>query len=174
MKRRAREAGWIRSVRPARREVRVAPAPGRAHDLKETDWVEAVLADGSRLRCRVASARELANEVVMTLAAGVPRDTVARLKGAVVLSETATEEGGGAGFGLQDLKGLSVFDQTGARVGTVSQVYAAGSNEVFEVAKGGGGTLLLPAIPQVIAELDLEQGAMVLNDVAPYAVEDED
>ena len=169
------EIGAIRSVQPARRQVRIAPRPDMARHLKEADWVEAVLRDGSHVRCRVESARELAGLVVVTLSAGVTRDTVARLRGATVLAEVDDEAPvGRGGYRLEDLKGLGVLDRTGTCLGTVATVYAAGTNEVFEVAKCGGGSLLLPAIPQVIAEVDLEKGAMVLNDVAPYAVENED
>jgi len=169
------EIGAIRSVQPARRKVRVAPRPGMGRYLTQAHWVEAVLRDGSHLRCRVESARERGGVVVVTLSAGVTRDTVARLRGATVLVDVDDEERVGRdGYRLEDLKGLSVLDRTGKCLGTVATVYAAGTNEVFEVAKGGGGSLLLPAIAQVIAEVDLDKGAMVLNDVAPYAVEDED
>ena len=169
------EIGPIRSVQPARRKLRVAPLPGRGRHLTQADWVEAVLRDGSHLRCRVESARELAGLVVVTLTAGVTRDTVARLRGATVLADVDDEAPVDRGASrLEDLVGLSVLDRTGKCLGTVATVYSAGTNEVFEVAKCGGGSMLLPAIQQVIGAVDLDKGAMVLNDVAPYAVEHED
>jgi 16S rRNA processing protein RimM len=58
---------------------------------------------------------------------------------------------------------LEVYDVSGARLGTLTQVLATGANDVYVIINEGN-ELLLPAIGDVIISVDLEQGRM---NVAP-------
>ena len=55
--------------------------------------------------------------------------------------------------------GLDVFTDEGEHLGTVQDVIFTGSNEVY-VVQGPRGEVLIPAIADVVQEVDLERGRM--------------
>ena len=61
---------------------------------------------------------------------------------------------------IQDLIGLSVLDADSGEVyGELTDVLQTGANDVYEVT-GTERTILIPAIPDVIIETNLEAGTM--------------
>ena len=60
------------------------------------------------------------------------------------------------------LLGLQVFTNEGEILGRVCEILETGSNDVY-VVSGDGGELLLPALADVIREIDLAQGLMVVD-----------
>jgi 16S rRNA processing protein RimM len=60
------------------------------------------------------------------------------------------------------LIGLDVYDATGERLGQVVRLLATGSNDVYVVG-GPYGELLVPAIEDVIVEVDVPGGRMVVS-----------
>lgn len=59
--------------------------------------------------------------------------------------------------------GLDVFDETGASLGVVSEILETGSNDVYVVKNLAGRELLLPALEQVVLEIDLERKMMKVH-----------
>ncbi|MEG1610051.1 MAG: ribosome maturation factor RimM [Bilophila sp.] len=58
---------------------------------------------------------------------------------------------------LHDMLGLSVFlDATGESLGTLDHVLFHGEQEVWAIRTPDGKELLLPAVPEFVAEIDLE------------------
>lgn len=166
------DIGVVRSVSPARREIRVTPLAGAENLFDRLGLVEVVLADKVVLRCRIQEIRDETGGKILTLSPGVPRETVARMKGATI--EAAAEpEAEQQAYKVEELNGLTVLDKTGAVIGTVTSLYSAGGNDAIEVTRPGGGTILLPVIEQVIAAVNVERGEIIVNDIAPYAVEED-
>jgi len=60
------------------------------------------------------------------------------------------------------LIGLSVQTKEGKALGTLSAVLETGGNDVYVVEKGGK-ELLIPAIEEVIAEVDLLNGRLIVD-----------
>ena len=169
-----RQVGTVTSVNPARRTLRVRPVPGGRRLLEGAAWVHVTLRDDTALRCRVASVAPGEKVFVVTLAPGVTRDTVARMKGAsVALSEEGARAGDDTWHHVSELLEFTVLDEGGHCLGAVAQVYATGTNAVLEIEKAGGGTVLVPAIDEVIAQVDVRRRALTVRDIAPYAVEEE-
>lgn len=65
------------------------------------------------------------------------------------------------------LEGLHVVDESGAELGTLVEVFRVGENEVYRVA-GPVGETLLPALRDVVREIDLPGKRMVVH----YETED--
>ena len=175
MKMRRIDIGTVKSVNPAKREVRVTTAGCAAEKLfSELAAVEFVLPDGTAVKGRVAAVRDDAGGKIIAMTPGMTRDTVGALKGARVLVTrvrvTAEPEAGG--YELVDLNGMSVIDAGGGRIGEVTNIYAAGGNEAIEIERPDGSTLLVPLIEQVVESVDVERGEIVLRDIEPYAVEE--
>lgn len=174
MTRRRTDIGIIRSVSPARREIRVTPVAGAEKLFDRLRLVEVRLADQTELRCRIQEVRDETGGKILTLTPGVPRETVARMKGATLWAAAEPEaEAAEEAYELEDLDGLTVLDRAGAVIGAVTSLYSAGGNDAIEVTRPGGGKVLLPVVEQVIASVNLERGEIVVNDIAPYAVEED-
>jgi 16S rRNA processing protein RimM len=60
------------------------------------------------------------------------------------------------------LIGLSVVTKEGAPLGTLSSIFQTGSNDVY-VVETGGKELLVPAIEDVVCEVDLENGKLIVD-----------
>jgi 16S rRNA processing protein RimM len=59
--------------------------------------------------------------------------------------------------------GLKVADEDGRQLGTVVEVFRAGENEVYRVESEGQPDLLLPALREVIRDIDLPAGRMIVR-----------
>jgi 16S rRNA processing protein RimM len=59
--------------------------------------------------------------------------------------------------------GLKVADEVGRQLGTVVEVFRAGENEVYRVESEGRPDLLLPALREVIRDIDIEAGSMIVR-----------
>jgi 16S rRNA processing protein RimM len=62
----------------------------------------------------------------------------------------------------EQLIGLEVYTGTGEKLGVLEEVIRTGANDVYEV-RDGQKSILLPAISEVIKEVDPEHGRMVVD-----------
>ncbi len=166
------DIGIVRSVTPARREIRVTPSTGAEKLFDRLGLVEVMLPGNELLRCRVKLVRDDTGGKILELTPGVPRETVARMKGAILSVAVETEAEAGE-YSLEELDGLTVLDKSGAVIGAVTSLYSAAGNDAMEITRADGSTVLVPVVEQVIASVDLDKGEMVVNDIAPYAVEED-
>jgi 16S rRNA processing protein RimM len=61
-----------------------------------------------------------------------------------------------------ELLGLEVYLEDGQHLGTIFQIISTGSNDIY-VVKEGEKELLIPAIYEVIKEVDIEKGRMTVS-----------
>lgn len=61
------------------------------------------------------------------------------------------------------LVGLTVITDQGENLGTIQEVLETGSNDVYVVTSDSGEEVLLPAIEQVVKEIDLASGKMLVH-----------
>ena len=60
-----------------------------------------------------------------------------------------------------EIIGLAVFHQeTGERIGVISQVLNTGANDVYEITPEVGKPILIPAIREVVKKFDVPNGRM--------------
>ncbi len=59
--------------------------------------------------------------------------------------------------------GLNVFDETGASLGVVSEILETGANDVYVVTGEAGREILIPALKDVLLEINLEQKSMKVH-----------
>lgn len=60
--------------------------------------------------------------------------------------------------------GLRVLDPNGVEIGTVTDVFRVGENEVYTVTRPDGGENLVPALQSVVKEIDVANGTMIVAD----------
>jgi 16S rRNA processing protein RimM len=102
--------------------------------------------------------------VMLVQFAGVPdRNAAAALQGQLVLipDEEAMPLGEDENY-IHDLIGLRVEDENGAVLGTLSEILTTGANDVYVVA-GEEGELLLPALRDVVRQVDLAGRRVIVS-----------
>ena len=137
-----------------RGEVRVIPLtdfPERFESLREVFIGERVF--------HVEHVHYHRQFVLLTLAECTSLEAAAKLTGELlrVAREDAAPLAEGE-FYTFDIIGLAVLDMAGERLGEVTNVLKTGSNDVYVVKKPDGSELLVPALKNVVREIDIAGG----------------
>ncbi|HEX3033070.1 MAG TPA: ribosome maturation factor RimM, partial [Bacillota bacterium] len=61
------------------------------------------------------------------------------------------------------LEGLAVYTLEGQLLGKLAEVISTGANDVWAVRSEEGRELLLPAIKQVVKQVDIQAGKVVVE-----------
>jgi 16S rRNA processing protein RimM len=79
-----------------------------------------------------------------------------------IASEEAPELSEGEYY-FHELLDLEVVDETGEPLGKLTDILETGANDVYVVTDSSGHELLLPAIPEVILDVDLDANLMKIH-----------
>ena len=161
MKKRFLECGKIVATHGLRGEVKVLPWCDGPEALVP---IKTFYLDGGNTPKRAERCRIQKNMVLLKLEGVDTPEAAQALRGRVLWldrEEDTLEEGQ---YYIQDLIGLSVEDaDTGERYGILRDVTETGANDVYDVAFPDGRVQLVPAIPQVIAKIDIDGGKMLIR-----------
>jgi 16S rRNA processing protein RimM len=113
--------------------------------------------------CNVASIREHGSLHLLKLSGVDSVGKAEEFRGAEICirKEVLTEKEEGEFFHFE-LLDLSVYLDTGQYVGVLKRIFQTGSNDVY-VVKGQGKEYLIPAIYQVVKEVNLSEKRMVIS-----------
>lgn len=154
---------------------------GRPHGLRgevgvevRTDEPDRRFAVGARVltdtvparTLTVASVRWHSGRLLVGLE-GVPDRTAAEaLRNVVVLSEVDEDEkpDDPEEFYDRDLVGLTVREESGAEVGSVAAVVHLPSQDLLEVSRPDGRTVLVPLVADLVPTVDVGGGFVVVAD----------
>lgn len=154
------EIGKIVAVQGLRGDVRVDPWCDSADFLCEFDRL---YFDKGNTPVEIEKARPHKNIVLVKIKGVNTVEDAQLLRGKILYmdrDEVELEEGC---YFVQDLIGLTVIDNDdGTEYGRLSEVKATGANDVY-VVKGAEREYLIPAIPDVIIETDIEGGRMLIH-----------
>ena len=155
--------GVIAGTHGLRGEVKVFPTtdePARFLDL------EKVILDTGRVeRTLTIRSVKFFKKFVILGFKGMDRiEDVEKLKGAELLinreDAIPLEEGE---YFIPDLLGLRVVTDDGRELGVIKDVIETGANNVYDVQNEDGARILIPAIPQCILDVRLEEGDMTVH-----------
>jgi len=62
----------------------------------------------------------------------------------------------------KDIIGLDIVTESGLKLGAITTVLPTGSNDVY-ICSGDEGEILIPAFDDVVREIDIEKGVMVVR-----------
>lgn len=151
--------GRIAAAHGSHGEFRLAPIASHREQLEA---LKTVYLGEEREPHQVRGVRFQHNDIVVKVADFHGADDVVSRKGWLVRIDTADAiplpEGE---YYHYQLIGLDVFDEEGRPLGRLAQIIETGANDVYVVI-GPEGEVLLPAIAQVIREIDLEGRRMVV------------
>lgn len=143
-------------------EVKVYPTTDDPMRLGKLN--EIYMMDKEPVLLHPVSARAQKNLLIMSFKEFKSRNDVEglRKKELYVTRENAVplEEGE---YYISDLCSLKAIDEDGKELGDVTEVYRTGANDVYEITKPDGKTLLLPAIPQCILDINIDEGFMKVH-----------
>jgi len=155
--------GVITEPHGVRGEVKVFPTtdePGRIGKLK----VIYMENKGELVPLHPVSSRAQKNLMIVKFQEFEDRDAVERLRkcelfitrdNAVKLKKDE--------YYISDLIGLKCIDENEEEVGTLTEVYETGANDVYEITKADDTKILLPAIKQCILDVDIAGGIVKVH-----------
>jgi len=138
--------------------VKAAPDAGAATGLaKAPEWS----IDGCAYK--VVQARVHGATVVAKLEGLESREQALALKGKrVSVQREALPDPGEGHYYLADLVGLEVVNEQGEVLGRIARMFSSGAQDVMELGEAGKGRLL-PWVPAVVKDVDLERGRVTVE-----------
>ncbi len=138
--------------------------------------VEARFGPGSVLRLedgrtlRVEGSRGHGHRLLVKFEEVTDRNEAESLRGAVLLvpQESAPPITDGDRFWVHQVVGLQVMTDQGAELGRVREVLSAPGNDVW-VVDTEDGELLIPAVRDVVTDVDLDGGRLTVREVPGLA-----
>jgi 16S rRNA processing protein RimM len=148
--------GRISSIHGIKGELRVMPLTDfpQRFDAGAQVWL-----DGKPLRVR--RRRWQGKEIIVSLEGIDDRDTAEAARGKELLVPSPTELPEDV-FYQHDIIGLRAVTLDGEVLGRIADVLSTGSNDVY-VVQGPRGELLLPALEDVVREIDVASGRIVVE-----------
>ena len=114
-------------------------------------------------RRRIESARWLKGQAYLKLSGIDSTEAAEKLRGQLLsLPEALLEPLPEGHFYRFQIVGMQVYDGGGRHLGEVREVLATGGNDVY-VVQGPQGEILVPAIDDVVKEVDVGAGRMVVE-----------
>ncbi len=154
------EIGKIVSVFGIKGEVKVEPWCDTPQLLCQFD----ILYYKSGTPVKIERARVHKNQVLLKIEGVDTPEEGVKLRGRVLYMDRADVELPEGVYFQQDLIGLEVSDSgTGEVYGTITDVLQTGANDVYEITDSEKVKRYIPAIPEVIDSVELEEGRMLIT-----------
>ena len=153
------EIGKIVNTHGIRGEVKVAPWCDDPYMFCDLSYF---YADGEK--CEILRARVHKNSVIVELdgVSGIDAANAMRNKIITIEREVLGELDEGVYY-IQDLIGVSVETEDGQALGVIDDVIKTGSNDVYQLKSAEQKPLLIPALKDVILEVDIMAKRMVVR-----------
>lgn len=151
------EVGEVVTSHALTGEVRIYPWCDSPDFLTEFEFL---YLESGKVKLKVENARVQKNVVVIKFDGyNSVEDAVKLRKKVVYIDRNDVPLDDGVYF-VQDIIGLEVIDaNSGVLYGKITNVTQTGANDVYHITKNGK-VVLIPAIPDVIVETDIEGGLM--------------
>lgn len=154
------EVGKVTNVHGLMGEVRVQPWADSPDFLCK---FKTLYVDKTHWPIEVERARVHKNMVIIKFRGVTDVPSALAMRNAILYIDRADANLPEGSFFLADIYGLEVRDaQNGEVLGKIADVLTLPANNVY-VVKGGARELMIPAVPQFIAETNIEQGYIRVN-----------
>ena len=111
---------------------------------------------------KVLSAEQKKGSYIIGLEGFIHIDQVDKIKGEILyITRDQLEELGEDEYYWRDLIGLKVLEENGRDLGEVVEIFSTGSNDIYVVDRVK--QYLIPAIKDVIKEISLEKGCIIID-----------
>ena len=150
------EIGQIVGTHGVRGEVRVNPWCDSPEFIK--NFKRLYLDENGKEQIEVRACRPHGNVALLSLSGVTTVEQAAAMRGKVLYMRRADAHLPPGHFFISELIGCDVLDadDPALRYGTLSDVSKTGANDVWHVTNDAGQEFLLPAIPLVVIDTDVE------------------
>lgn len=164
------EVGKIVNTHGLRGEVKVVPCTDYPEVFEDIDFVY-VKKKSEYERLDVKGIKYQKNNLIVRFSQITDINMAEKYKNQVIYAEREIlgELPDGVYY-IADLIGLDIVTEDGEKIGTVSDVFNTGSNDIYEVKREGKKNLLLPVIDDVVLNIDVEGGKITVRMM--YGLED--
>lgn len=159
--------GRIERVSPGNRTLRIEMAKSYIAYALTLPVLRCEQKDGSILRCRVEMAKPSKEGIIVTVVAGVPRDTIAQLKNNKIVVPASEIKRDTLHYDVEELVGLRVTTPKEEQAGTIIAAFKTKANGMAEVELNNGANLLLPIVPEIVERVDWSSNTLHLCSDAP-------
>ena len=154
------EVGKVTNVHGLMGEVKVQPWADSPEFLCQ---FKTLYVDEAHFPMTVQRARVHKNMVIIKFEGPTDVPSALSLRNAILYIDRSDVDLPEGAFFLADIYGLEVRDAaTGEVLGKIADVLTLPANNVY-VVKGGARELMIPAVPQFIAETNIEDGFLRVN-----------
>ena len=147
------EVGKIVNTHGLRGEVKVVPWTDYPEVFEDIDFVY-VKKKSEYERLDVKGIKYQKNNLIVRFSQITDINMAEKYKNQVIYAEREI---------LGELPGLDIVTEDGEKIGTVSDVFNTGSNDIYEVKREGKKNLLLPVIDDVVLNIDVEGGKITVR-----------
>ena len=157
------EVGKIVNTHGLRGEVKVVPMTDYPEVFEDIDFVY-VKKKSEYERLDVKGIKYQKNNLIVRFSQITDINMAEKYKNQVIYAEREIlgELPEGVYY-IADLIGLDIVTEDGEKIGTVSDVFNTGSNDIYEVKREGKKNLLLPVIDDVVLNIDVDGGKITVR-----------
>ena len=157
------EVGKIVNTHGLRGEVKVVPWTDNPEVFEDIDFVY-VKKKSEYERLDVKGIKYQKNNLIVRFSQITDINMAEKYKNQVIYAEREIlgELPEGVYY-IADLIGLDIVTEDGEKIGTVSDVFNTGSNDIYEVKREGKKNLLLPVIDDVVLNIDVDGGKITVR-----------
>lgn len=157
------EVGKIVNTHGLKGEVKVVAWTDSPYDFEEIEKV--YIKTKSETKClEIANIKYQKNNLIVKFGEFNDINEVLPYKNTILYAnrEDLPELEDGVHY-IVDLIGLEVVTEDGETVGTVADVFNTGANDIYDVKRRGKKNLLLPVIDEVVKNIDISGGQIIVN-----------
>lgn len=157
------EVGKIVNTHGLKGEVKVVAWTDSPYDFEEIEKV--YIKTKSETKClEIANIKYQKNNLIVKFGEFNDINEVLPYKNTILYAnrEDLPELEDGVHY-IVDLIGLEVVTEDGEKVGTVADVFNTGANDIYDVKRPGKKNLLLPVIDEVVKNIDINGGQIIVN-----------
>ncbi len=157
------EVGKVVSTQGNKGGLRILPSLEQLDKYARLDEVHLAHDDQGERSYKVVRCRVKGKILILQVAGCDSLEVAKKLVGATVkLSRGKLKELPQDNYYSFEIEGLEVFEENGCYRGKVVESFPTGSNDVY-VVKNGENEILLPAIRELVREIDLSRGRMTIR-----------
>jgi len=163
MKRQYFEIGQIVNHFGIKGMVKVNPF---TDDISQFEKMETILVDkkGSLLEMQIEEVKYSKNQILLKLKGIETVEDAEKYRNCYLkLPREKARKLPKNTYFIADLIGLEVYKEDGSLLGKVDDIYNTGASDIYVIKDTLGKQILLPAIKEVIKQIDLEQEKIVVH-----------
>ena len=147
------EVGKIVNVRGVRGEVKINPFLDDTEAFREFDFLYI-----KEKQVKILNVKFVKNNPILLLEGVDSVEKAEALRNTpVYVDEEMLPELSDNEFYIKDILNLEVVTVDGELLGKITNVFKTGSNDVYEILKEDGKKFLIPAISQVVKEINIKE-----------------